>query len=388
MTVIIWDTRTAAAGETINGVYNPPVFIANDPSTYGINPALAIPPFSDYIDTYGVWFTQPPSGLLYVGYGATNPGYTNTPVLRAFIAPESTDYTVYFQSSLGGWGGWEIFIDGVSIARVAGQDGVFNGTYTFPLSQGAHIIGIYAVFELLAANRIDGTLPWSSCPSAWAATIQYEPSSPTGPTGSGPSPTGPTGVTGPTGIPGLAASQGATGPTGPVGRNGTNGVTGPSGQASVVTGPTGVTGPQGVTGPRSIVTGPQGATGSYGPQGPTGPQGRTGPTGPQSVVTGPASVVTGPTGVTGPQGIQGTTGPTGNIIRSGLLGPVNSLGSNGDYYIDNSTGDLFEKISGIYIRQSNLLGPTGEQGIIGLRGYTGPTGATGAASVVTGPTGA
>ena len=199
--------------------------------------------------------------------------------------------------------------------------------------------------------------------------------------------TGATGITGPTGIPGIPGTYGATGPTGPAGYNGANGQTGPTGAASIITGPTGYTGYTGPTGPRSNITGPTGATGHIGIQGPTGVIGATGPTGATSTVTGPTSVTTGPTGVTGPQGIQGVTGPRGNLIRSGLLGPSNSLGANGDYYIDNSTGDLFEKISGIYIRQSNLLGPTGEQGIIGLRGYTGGMGPTGPASVITGPTG-
>ena len=100
--------------------------------------------------------------------------------------------------------------------------------------------------------------------------------------------------------------------------------------------------------------------------------GITGPTGPNG---GP----TGPTGVSS----RGPTGPTGTIVRSGLTGPVDAVGADGDFYIDNSSGFLFQRTSGVYAAQSSLLGPTGPQGLVGLRGQLGNSGATGG----TGPTG-
>lgn len=69
-----------------------------------------------------------------------------------------------------------------------------------------------------------------------------------------------------------------------------------------------------------------------------GPTGNTGPQGP-----------IGNTGPTGPQGIQGNTGPTGATGQRGSKwfdgtgAPTTIAGSlPGDYYLDNSTGDVYE----------------------------------------------
>jgi hypothetical protein len=57
--------------------------------------------------------------------------------------------------------------------------------------------------------------------------------------------------------------------------------------------------------------------------------------------------------------------------------PSDSLGIDGDFYLDGATGDVYERISGTYTLECNIKGPTGPQGV------TGPTGSQG----VTGPTG-
>lgn len=142
-------------------------------------------------------------------------------------------------------------------------------------------------------------------------------------------------------------------------------------------------------------TGPGG--GATGPVGPQGPQGNAGPAGPL-----------GPTGVTGP---LGPTGSPGQVILAGatiIFGngvPSNTLGNNSDIYIDELTGNVYQKQTGAWVFQNNIVGPqgpqgpagaagvqgvtgpTGSQGVQGSQGIPGPTGATGSPSTVTGPTG-
>ncbi len=229
------------------------------------------------------------------------------------------------------------------------------------------------------------------------------PTGPTGPQG----PTGPTGM-GLQGLQGLSGEQGPTGPTGaqgPVGPTGLQGVVGQQGNPGP-TGPlgsTGPTGPQGALGP----TGPQGLLGPTGPQGvagPTGLQGDTGPTGPQgSPFTYDARGTTagrsdydneiagfayldyetsrifyrigeaggwttavvagaGPTGPTGPNGLNGADGKTWFHDSEP---PVPSLGRDGDLFIDDATGDIYEKIGGVWNLAFNMRGPDIGSGVDG-----------------------
>jgi hypothetical protein len=53
------------------------------------------------------------------------------------------------------------------------------------------------------------------------------------------------------------------------------------------------------------------------------------------------------------------TGPAGSVLRNGTGAPSNSLGIDGDYYLDVSTGDIYEKIAGTYVIVANILGPPG-----------------------------
>ena len=71
----------------------------------------------------------------------------------------------------------------------------------------------------------------------------------------------------------------------------------------------------------TLATGPTGSTGYTGP---TGSTGYTGPTG-----------ETGPTGTTGPSGLRGTQ------IYAGYGTPATPLGSQGDFYLDLTTGTLY-----------------------------------------------
>jgi hypothetical protein len=116
-----------------------------------------------------------------------------------------------------------------------------------------------------------------------------------------------------------------------------------------------------------------------------GPAGIAGPPGAQ----GPA----GPTGSTGSQGPPGAQGTPGEKWSSGAGPPVGTAPgtSVGDWYLDTTTGDIWEKTttSGWTLR-GNIKGskgdpgPTGSQGPQGNVGATGPPGSTGPA----GPTGA
>jgi hypothetical protein len=138
---------------------------------------------------------------------------------------------------------------------------------------------------------------------------------------------GATGATGPQGLPG---AQGATGPAGTQGSAGPTGLTGPTG-ATGATGPAGIQGPIGLTG----LTGPQGVAGVNGTNGAQGVQGIPG--------------AVGPTGATGANGTNGTNGTNGKTVLNGTGVPLNSLGSDEDFYLDLSTYIIYgPKTAGIW----------------------------------------
>lgn len=71
--------------------------------------------------------------------------------------------------------------------------------------------------------------------------------------------------------------------------------------------------------------------------------------------------------------------------RNGTTIPADSLGSNGDYYLRTTTGDVYTKVAGTWGTPiCNITGPQGapgaqgNQGIQGIQGIQGATGATGA----------
>ena len=132
----------------------------------------------------------------------------------------------------------------------------------------------------------------------------------------------------------------------------------------------------------SVVANIKGAVGPAGATGPTGSTGATGSTG----TTG----ASGPVGPIGASGSNGASGTLGTVWRSGTGVPANTLGINGDYYLDVATGNVYLLGSGIYGLVTNIKGAIGAMGPTGATGTTGATGATGAAGAAgaAGPTGA
>jgi len=107
------------------------------------------------------------------------------------------------------------------------------------------------------------------------------------------------------------------------------------------------------------------------------------------------SMATGPQGPQGTAGVNGTNGINGNTLISGTTNPVNTIGNNGDYYINLSTYGFFgPKSAGTWGTGVSLIGATGEtgpagpEGVAGSNGAQGTPGATGAngAGVITGGT--
>ncbi|MDA3732815.1 hypothetical protein PBV87_15165 [Niameybacter massiliensis] len=105
----------------------------------------------------------------------------------------------------------------------------------------------------------------------------------------------------------------------------------------------------------------------------TGPKGATGAVGPQ-----------GPIGVTGPQGPAGVAGSKMHNVTGT---PATSLGVVGDWALNTSNGDVFEKTaSTTWTKRGNFRGTTGAQGPVGATGATGPQGPRGETGA-TGPQG-
>lgn len=51
-------------------------------------------------------------------------------------------------------------------------------------------------------------------------------------------------------------------------------------------------------------------------------------------------------GPKGENGAQGTPGTNGFSFRAGTTNPANTLGVDGDTYLNVTTGDVFTKVSG------------------------------------------
>lgn len=72
--------------------------------------------------------------------------------------------------------------------------------------------------------------------------------------------------------------------------------------------------------------------------------------------------VVGPPGANGSNGTNGTNGAPGSVWREGSGVPSNSLGSDGDFYLDGDTGNVYQRASGTYSVVCNIKGPTGATG--------------------------
>lgn len=93
-------------------------------------------------------------------------------------------------------------------------------------------------------------------------------------------------------------------------------------------------------------------------QGPTGPQGEQGIQGEKGDA--------GERGPKGDQGNPGADGKDGSQIRTGEGEPNNGDGSDGDLYVDTSTGDLYEMKESVWIKTGNIRGNDGKDGKDGV----------------------
>lgn len=69
--------------------------------------------------------------------------------------------------------------------------------------------------------------------------------------------------------------------------------------------------------------------------------------------------IKGATGAAGADGDDGAPGAAGSVWRNGSGAPSSGLGVNGDYYLDDATGDVYLKAGGSYSVVANILGPVG-----------------------------
>ena len=80
----------------------------------------------------------------------------------------------------------------------------------------------------------------------------------------------------------------------------------------------------------------------------------------------------GSTFITNIKGATGSAGAPGSVWYNGSGVPSSGLGVNGDYYLNNSNGDVYNKASGSWTYIENIKGPAGS----GTGDVTGPSGAT------------
>jgi hypothetical protein len=82
-------------------------------------------------------------------------------------------------------------------------------------------------------------------------------------------------------------------------------------------------------------------------------------------------------GADGAPGTNGTDGADGSVWRSSSGVPSNSLGVDGDYYLNTANGDVYAKAAGAYSVVANITGPAGADGADGADGAPGATIASG-----------
>lgn len=71
---------------------------------------------------------------------------------------------------------------------------------------------------------------------------------------------------------------------------------------------------------------------------------------------------------TGSQGQQGPAGSAGAKWYQGSGAPSSGTGSNGDYYLNTTNGDVYTKSSGTWTQTGNIKGATGSTGPAGSNG--------------------
>lgn len=179
-------------------------------------------------------------------------------------------------------------------------------------------------------------------------------------------PKGDTGPAGPAGADGAKGEQGEQGPAGPAGADGSDWFSGSSVPASSV----GKNGDfylhtstydiykknSGAWEKIGNIKGAAGAKGDTGAQGPTGPAGKDGQD-----------------GVPGAKGDPGNDGTDGATWLFGASAP-SSQGKNGDFYLNTSNYDVYQKNSNTWNKKGNIKGASGAKGD---KGDTGPAGKDG-----------
>lgn len=91
--------------------------------------------------------------------------------------------------------------------------------------------------------------------------------------------------------------------------------------------------------------------------------------------------IRGPAGPAGPQGDPGQIVTSGGIFTGNGV-PSDSQHVDGDIYINNVNGDLYQKQSGHWVLQTNIKGPKGDKGDAGTAGVAGTAGADGASILI------
>ncbi len=61
--------------------------------------------------------------------------------------------------------------------------------------------------------------------------------------------------------------------------------------------------------------------------------------------------------IDGIQGVQGLQGTPGSVWRDGSGTPSSLMGIDGDYYLDNVSGDVWCRVTGVYALRGNIKGP-------------------------------
>lgn len=261
---------------------------------------------------------------------------------------------------------------------------------------GAPSSGLGAVGDYYL-NTTNGDVYTKTGESSWTLTGNIK--GPTGDTG----PAGATGAAGPAGATGAAGAQGPAGPAGPAGADGADGADGSKWYAGV--GPPdnglGVMGDFYLDGELGDVfekigaaewssnyniKGTVGDTGSAGPAGADGakwyaglgaPAGGTGVVGDQYLDTSTGDTyektgvstwsntgnIKGPTGAAGAAGADGADGAAGSKWYDGAGAPAGGLGVVGDFYLNVTNGDFYEKTgASTWTLDGNLTGPAAVAG--------------------------
>jgi hypothetical protein len=267
---------------------------------------------------------------------------------------DKTNYQLYGPKTVSGWG-IPILLRGADGAQgptgAAGKDGsiIYSGSGIPVATIGAN--GDYYL------DKTTGNLYGPKTAEAWGTPIVLK---------------GTDGINGANGTNGTDGTNGSNGANGSNGTNGTNGSTTLSGNGAPVS-TAGVVGDYYLDKTNYLLYGPKdnvgwgvpillrGAAGAQGPTGPAGADGTviySGETAPDAglgkngdfyisrlpvMIYGPKTAsfgwgngtnLKGADGINGTNGTNGSNGNNGNTILSGIGVPANTLGNNGDFYIN------------------------------------------------------